>query len=230
MMRARLKATLSGLRMRIRGATILNEAGVRIHLSPSDGRAQSIYRSGGVHDSDAVGLWREIIAEVDPTVLIDVGANYGEVGLSVPLESRTLHLVEPNPRVLPMLRRTVSPYPNVLLHECAAGSETGNVELHMPRNQYGVVWSGVASIVRAWGPSVTIPVARLEDLMGVDSTDRVAFKIDVEDYEIPALRGLKGILETAEAWVGMCETTQVEAIEREGFAVTPAGRNECVLR
>lgn len=226
----RLKVALYGLRMRLAGASARSESGVRLHLDARDARAQSIHRAQGAHDQPAVELWKDIVNEVDATVLVDVGANYGEIGLSVSRPGTDLHLFEPNPRVAKYLRRSIAGNPDVVLHECAASDRTGVAALHLPRNRFGLRWSGVASLEAEGGPYVQVRTIRIDEAVSVTPEDRLAFKVDVEGHELATLAGMTGLLDRCEQWVGLCETDQPDAVAALGFRVIPTDAKDFILR
>jgi FkbM family methyltransferase len=142
---------------------------------------------------------------VDASVLVDVGANYGEVGLSCYRADTAVHLFEPHPRVIRYLRRTVHDLHNVTLHEAAASEQSGVALLRQPRNPYGLKWSGIASL-EGGGRGVRVRTVRVDEVVHTTAADRIAFKVDVEGHELSVLRGMKTMLDACDRWVGMCET------------------------
>jgi FkbM family methyltransferase len=191
------------LRQRIRGNSVVNSAGNRLYIDPADRRGRRLFEGGGVVDRDAVRLWDTIVRTYSPTVVLDVGANYGEVALSCTYSPRTeVHLVEANPRIARTLEKSISSVPNATLHPFAASSSPGTVRLF----RTGVLSSGRSSIVpfAQAESTVVVPAARLDDTIVVPASARMCFKVDVEGAEVAALAGMAGLLHEGD-WVGMVE-------------------------
>lgn len=211
--RARILAY--GVKMKLQGSALEMPDAVRVHLDPFDARAQSIHRRGGEHDGAALRAWKDILVERRPTVVIDIGANYGIFGLSA-IDARQVHLIEPNPAILSYLARTVEPLPNVSLHPSAASDHEGTAILHLQRNRFGLKWSGSSSLDRPTHNGVQVSLSRVDDLVRVLPTDRLVFKIDIEGHEVKALQGMAGILACARDWVGLVETADPSTLEAFG--------------
>lgn len=181
-------------KLRLNGGKVHTPTGRLIHVDPTDPRAHVLSRKGGAVDTNAVRAWRKIIDEVQPNVVVDVGANYGEVTFSTFYPRGTeVHLIEANPRLLPYLRRTAVPW-DAMVHEGAASDAPGRVALSISRRS-----SGLSSLEKRSGSDVAIEVEsfRLDDLLPQIS-GRAAIKIDVEGHEAAVLRGMTEMLDRLE--------------------------------
>jgi FkbM family methyltransferase len=114
-------------------------------------------------------------------VVLDIGANLGLHTLALSRVARTVHAFEPNPLLLPALRRTVSRLPNVVLHEHALGDHDGSVSLVSNEDHS-------TAHVTSGG---TIPIRRLDDV--VDGPVHF-IKVDVEGHERAVFEGAPRIL------------------------------------
>ena len=144
----------------------------------------------------------------DDGYILDIGANIG-IMTSIIASSRprsTVAAFEPMPQNLKALRSVIAKknHSNVEIHECALGSEAGNLEMIMPevKNVKLQGLSHVADDDTEEGTRLNVPVKRLDDL----NFDRPisGIKIDVENYEYEVLRGAEKILSSSKPVV-YCE-------------------------
>jgi FkbM family methyltransferase len=114
-------------------------------------------------------------------VALDIGANLGLHTVSLSRAAKTVHAFEPNPLLLPALRRTLARHPNVVLHECALGEQNGSISIVAGEDHsMGQVAAGN-----------DLPIRRLDDVL----SGPVHFiKIDVEGYEVNVFRGAERLL------------------------------------
>jgi FkbM family methyltransferase len=201
---------LRSVRLRIaRGALVRNggiieqSSGTRIHVDPADPRAWRLKVSGGYLMKRQKKVWRRLVEQIKPTLIIDVGGNYGEVGLSAryPRDAR-VHFVEPNPGVAKYLKRTCSEnISNAVVHQVAASNTNEAGYLCVPSSSSGLGSLGVL----AHGRQYEVAKRRIEEEIEAGRTDTVLFKVDVEGHEMEVLEGMESIFEEAFLAVGLCE-------------------------
>lgn len=195
--------------LRARDGAIRNEIGVVLHADPADERGVLLARMRGVLDRNAVAAWRRLADQVRPTVTIDVGANYGEVSFGARYQGlREMHLVEPNPAVLPWLRRTIDTcadhFPPIRLHAAAASDRTGTARLGLAGPH-----SGMASLAGADRTGPMVPTFRLDERIELRDEDVLLFKIDVEGHERAVLEGMSGLVKRCRM-AGICEIQRAD--------------------
>jgi FkbM family methyltransferase len=219
------------LRQRAKGSSVVNPAGMRIYIDPSDQRGRRVYSRGGAADANAVRLWKAISEMYQPNIVIDVGANYGEVALSSLYAPGTeIHLIEANPRVARFLAKSIAHLPDATLHVCAASDHKGTLRLY----RMGAISSGLSSTrMHAHADSIIeVPATPVDQLVQPTPGDRVCFKIDVEGAELAVLRGMPRIL-SASSWIGMLEYSHLGTQDlqwlRERFALTAVSISTCEL-
>ena len=90
-------------------------------------------------------------------------------------------MYEPTPSTFSVLQKNTSGLRDVILRNCGVGGEAGEIDF--------MVDSGSANHVTDSGKGgITIPVVSLDD----DISHPVSFiKMDIEGYEVKALRGAK---------------------------------------
>ena len=166
-------------------------------------------------------LFRSLVCPGD--VVYDIGANLGYHTslfgvLAGPLGC--VHAFEPQPGLLPNLRKTVSRMPNAVLWECALSETEGEVTFHIPDHGYhmlaGMGDPGVHS------RPVACPAFTLDALHGQGRIEAPSFiKIDVEGAEPFVFRGARTLLNQPEAPLIFFEQWG-EAAKRLEFKATEA--------
>ncbi|MGI5211629.1 FkbM family methyltransferase [Plantactinospora sp. CA-290183] len=194
--------------LRTRAGAFRNEIGVVLHADHTDIRGTELAVYKGNLDRNAVATWRRLVTEIRPTVAVDVGANYGEVAFSTCYFGlRELHLVEPNPAVLPWLRKTIAAaadeYPGTVLHAGAASDRAGTARLYLHEH------TGVASLRVPNDRGVDVACFRLDDRIDLLDGDSLLFKIDVEGHEQAALAGMAGLFR-GRRFAGLCEVLHAD--------------------
>jgi FkbM family methyltransferase len=118
----------------------------------------------------------------------DVGANHGLLSFGLAGrhgEAVAFHLFEPNPALLGSIRRSLERYPRMRcrLNDVAVADREGEVAFAVDRVQSGM------SHIDAAGET-TVTATTLDAYLAGENIDRVdLLKIDIEGYELPALRG-----------------------------------------
>lgn len=125
------------------------------------------------------------------TEAIDVGANWGTYAAILSRRCRSVHCIEPNPRLARLLERTVPA--NVSVTQCAASSRPGIATLHIPVDGHRAL-DGLASLrsdVAEGVERVDVPAITLDTF-----ADReIGFvKIDVEGFELEVLDGARALI------------------------------------
>ena len=190
--------------------------GVRIYVDPRDGRGLNLIKVNGNFNPLSHVIWRKLVAERAWTHILDVGANYGEmlVGAAFP-KSAALMAIEPNPYLLPYLKRTIEEAGlPVELVAAAASDRDGTIALSIDRN-----WSGMSSVILGQQQSVghvlevrDVPATTLTSLIRgrFKSVASLLVKIDVEGHEVAVLRGLDGLLPELEGFAALVEILHLD--------------------
>lgn len=166
--------------------------GRTMHLHPGDARSAALWGCAGNLNKDSMALWQALLRLHPWSVVLDVGSNHGEMLLypDLPPSARVVAF-EPNPDLAPLLRRSLadSGVP-VEVVQSAVGSTDGHLTLYMDLR-----WSGTTSAIAAntsgTHRAVEVPVTRLDTfLAGLQPTDTLLVKLDVEGQEWDVLQGL----------------------------------------
>lgn len=194
--------------------------GRRMYVDPADARAQAILSAGGPLHPDAILLWGHVVGSRDWDVVVDVGANYGEMLLAAPPPgSAAVVAVEPNERVIPALRATLAgAYPDSTLITAAISDVDGETTFHDD-----LTWWGNSTLCGGWKfdrphewTEVTVPTLRLSTLLkdvGANAGATVAIKLDIEGVETAVLRDSLTTLSRLGAYALLIEIVRMDVDE-----------------
>jgi FkbM family methyltransferase len=184
-----------------------------ISVDLDEARGRLIAQRAGVTQPEVTWAWRQLARAIRPNLVLDVGANYGEIGFSANYGGAVVLLIEGNGRLIPHLERS------------AAGRALGHLdrfvivpELVSDRLEEVQFWvnqnySGTSTMGKGAYNGNEYQVERrstrtIDDLVQellIDSPKRILFKIDVEGYEPAVLRGMSETLSEATVIGGIVE-------------------------
>ncbi len=202
----------------------------RLYVDLADNRGRHVLAKAGATQPKVTALWRRMVRGFAPDVVLDIGANYGEIGLSALYPAGTrVFLFEPNPHLHPFLERSIASRPDrdrFRLVPAAVGAAEGAVAINYDRK-----WSGTSAIGRRpsdrayKGEGDLVVETRETPLVSIDgflraegiAPERLLFKIDVEGYEMEVFRGFLDTLEGC-AFMGLFEWSSAKALKRDAAA------------
>jgi FkbM family methyltransferase len=146
----------------------------------------------------AEGMLQGVLSMLRPgDVVVDCGANRGDVTAQLAATGAEVHAFEPDPYNLAKLRERFADAPNVHLHAAAVGTEAGSIRLMRAANWEAnpdlasvksTVVAGGANI--AEGDGIDVPLIDFRAFLRglVAAHGRVAFvKMDIEGAELELL-------------------------------------------
>lgn len=181
-----------------------------LRVDPHEQRARNLLIRDVVRGKipQATKIWRSFARHINPTLVIDVGVNYGECILgSVYSPGCALFGFEANPTIFKLIEQSVLNHPNCQqfsMHNVIVSETSGPAQTFFVNPE----WSGTSSAVKS--------VAAIEHQVQVGSLDKILpaeacsgarclFKIDIEGYEGKALRGFHQALEKMDSALGVIE-------------------------
>lgn len=182
-----------------------------LFVDPSDRRGKALLRHGGFYAAHVKDFWRWAADAFAPSLVLDVGVNYGEFFFSATYSSaRRVVGVEANKNLEPWIIRSLETHPNASVFEIhyviATDKTAGDGVLYVDTR-----WSGTSSVSSGGEQRREVPLAvptmAMDDLLFADarSNDRLLFKIDVEGHEPSVLEGMKQTLGRCGAALGVVE-------------------------
>lgn len=202
---------------------VLSATGNRLYVDPADERAQGLMRSAGPALTPGSNrLWDAVLALREWDVVVDIGANYGEMVLgSVVADGARVVCFEPNPQVLPFLRRSVEESGLAIdLREVAVGATETEATFVMD-----TVWSGRSGLAETHRTdadhaleAVVVPVRTLDSVLTLGDEDSVCIKIDVEGAEFDVLAGARSLTTSPRPWAIMLEVLHMDPFEKARLA------------
>jgi FkbM family methyltransferase len=188
--------------------SVVNARGRRIHLMPGDARAETVAAHAGAVYPHSNALWRSALEMRVWDVVVDIGANYGEMLADADLAGPAQVVAyEPSSSVLPALRQTIAELPFVVeLRERAVSDTVGVAEFTIDET-----WSGMSSLlVGAAGDTHSVRTEEVAvttidaDFAGSGSAS-ICMKIDVEGHDLHVLAGARATLARASGSAVMIE-------------------------
>lgn len=155
-----------------------------------------------------------------PGLVIDGGANVGQFARAVAEtfpEARVVSF-EPLPEAAAAFRTHFAGEPRVRLVEAALGAEGGTLSLG--RNPYSLASSALRvldgdALVRPHAEQIEVTVVCLDDALDGDVPPSALLKLDLQGYELEALRG-------ADATLGRVGHVLLEVALRPSYAGEPS--------
>jgi len=185
--------------------TVARRAGLFGVLRAAEIRLQAC--RGGIHDPE----YRELPADLDGGLVVDIGANIGQsvISLRSLFPRSPIVAFEPNPGCAAMLQRVAAATRGtVQVHQVGIGERAEDLYFYVPVLPGGVellqegscdpeVFAEPVTLRRIGNAFVlkriTVPVRRLDDY----DLSPALVKIDVQGFEIQVLRGALGTIRRA---------------------------------
>lgn len=163
-----------------------------------------IFRQALFRHGVAAGLEHRQVLGVDLATVVDIGANRGQFSLAVRrwAPEAKVFAFEPLSRAAARFRKVFQDDSRVVLHHVAIGPKTGDVPIHVSMADDSSSLLPISEAQKRLFPGTqeirteTIRIGRLIDFVAAeDIKSKAMLKLDVQGYELEALRGCEDILE-----------------------------------
>ena len=154
-------------------------------------------------------MWNDLVLNYDPEVVLDIGANYGEIVFNSDYSESTksIYVFEANPKLVPFLERSASSHPcskKIEIFSCLVGSETkANVRFHIDTESSGRSSALENNFIQD-SVSISTEMKKIDDII-TESIETLLFKVDVEGFEPFVLKGMKEIITNTPNVIGIVE-------------------------
>jgi FkbM family methyltransferase len=190
----------------------------RLFVDLTDRRGLRVRRRIGVSSAPSTAIWQQMVKSAAWQTVLDIGANYGEMTLSVRYGScSTVYLFEANPYLKPYLARSIAAHRDsarMQLYQCVVSDKEGRTKFTVDRK-----WSGTSSamvpfrdpegLFKGGGEEifeeVDLVACPIDVMLESRDVGPLVFKIDVEGYEFHVLRGMARTLAKASCFIGLVE-------------------------
>lgn len=167
---------------------------------------------------------RHVLARTLATV-VDIGANRGQFALAARrwAPSARVFAFEPLPGPASVFKVVFSGDPNVVFHDSAIGPLAGQSTMHISARDDSSSLLPISSLQAKMFPgtgeveTTIVRVAPLESFLRAEDIESPAMlKLDVQGFELEALRGCESLLQGFE-WV-YCECSYIELYSGQSLA------------
>jgi FkbM family methyltransferase len=208
----------------------------RLFVDLADRRGLRVRRRIGVSSAPSTAIWQQMVKSSAWQTVLDIGANYGEMALSVRYgRYATIYLFEANPYLKPYLERSIAAHRDgarMRLYQCVVSDKQGRAKFTIDRK-----WSGTSSamvpfrdpdgVFKGGGEEVfeevDLVACPIDVMLESQDVGRLVFKIDVEGYEFHVLRGMARTLAKASCFIGLVEvdTDRLAAAGEPAYELVP---------
>jgi FkbM family methyltransferase len=194
--------------------------GNSLFLNPEENRGKAILLRNGITQPVISHFWSLAVHHLHPTIVIDVGTNYGECIFSENYaDDAKIWGIEANPYLIPYIEKSKAVHNNKeqihIVHSLASNENNKHQDFRVDKN-----WSGTSSAVAIDHQEIEqilLPTITIDSLLAHLSLHHeiLLFKIDVEGYEPFVLEGMRKIISSCKATTGIIEFNS-QYIERTG--------------
>ncbi|MEH7222984.1 FkbM family methyltransferase [Bacillus sp. JJ1566] len=182
-----------------------------IYINNAENRGRALLISDGITQSHVTEFWGKAVETYKPSLVLDIGVNYGECIFSTTYDKDTTVVgIEANKYLIDYIKRSRQQHVNCgqikIIHAFAGEHEKVDqaffIDTHWSGTSSGVQISEKNSIEKTEVPAITVDSLFNQKTL---RNQRLLFKIDVEGYEFMVLKGMKSILANCHDALGIVE-------------------------
>lgn len=140
---------------------------------------------------------------ISPKTVLDLGANVGQFAIAAAklFQEVQIHSFEPDPEASQILRKNVSRFDNITVHQMAVGDTAGEIDFNVNKNtQVSSILPLARARINAFpdaivSKSIKVKIETLDNVfLDADLQRPILLKIDVQGYEDRVIKGAERIL------------------------------------
>ncbi|MFS0821533.1 FkbM family methyltransferase [Bacillus sp. 1P02SD] len=182
-----------------------------IYVNNAENRGRALLISDGITQKRVTEFWGNAVESYKPTLVLDIGVNYGECIFSTKYERDTTIVgIEANKYLIDYIERSRQLHVNgkqIKIIHAFAGEHVKEdqdffIDTHWSGTSSGVQISEKNSIEKTEVPAITVDSLFEKVALG---NQRLLFKIDVEGYEFMVMKGMRKLLSNCRDVLGIVE-------------------------
>jgi FkbM family methyltransferase len=194
-----------------------------LYINPDENRGRALLINDGVTQARLTDFWTKAVQTFEPSIVLDVGVNYGECIFSTRYGSLTKIIgIEANQSLLEYIEQSRNEHNNrsqiQIIHAFASDKEEEYQSFYVDANWSGTS-SGVQILTHKMIQKQEVRSVRIDTLL-VDENlpeQTILFKVDVEGYEAFVLKGMERIFREGKGALGFIEFDS-RYIEKSGVS------------
>ncbi|WP_099354816.1 FkbM family methyltransferase [Fredinandcohnia onubensis] len=182
-----------------------------IYINNAENRGRALLISDGITQSRVTEFWEKAVKSYKPSLVLDIGVNYGECIFSTQYgQDTTIVGIEANKYLMEYIERSRQQHVNRdqinIIHAFAGENENQDqaffIDTHWSGTSSGVQISDKNTIEKTEVPAITVDSLFKQETL---ENHRLLFKIDVEGYEYSVLKGMINLLKNCREIKGIVE-------------------------
>ena len=182
-----------------------------LYINSAENRGRALLLKNGETQIRLTTFWKDAVKNFKPTIVLDVGVNYGECIFSTNYDKETkIFGFEANEQLIPYIELSRDEHKNKdqmkIIHALASDRTNQKQSFYVNR-----MWSGTSSgITNNMHKSIerqTIDSIRIDSIFKKQDLhhERVLFKVDVEGFEAFVLSGMERLIKESKSCLGFIE-------------------------
>jgi len=190
--------------------TIISGSTNVLYTNRNDRRGRWLIRKKGITQPIVTRIWRKAVKTVMPSIVIDIGMNYGEIVLSTNYPKHVEIVgIEANQGLEPYITKSINEHPNReqmnVIYAFASNENLTNTKFYVDLDFSGIS-SGTLNQAKNQKEAIVKNV-KIDSLFAQKElkAERVLFKIDIKGHEANALKGMERLLKESAGSIGIIE-------------------------
>ena len=192
----------------------LRHSGNTLFVDPHETRGRAVLMCFAGGQPCVKNAWHAAVEKLHPTIVVDVGVNYGELLFDAVYPEETFLLgVEANESLRRWIERSAGQHPNAkqirlafaFASNATHATQTFYIDPESSGRSSGIAREGRTNLVPVSVPTVTIDSFFNDRSDATLAKERLLFKIDVEGYEPFVIDGMQRLLRACGDKVGILE-------------------------